>query len=119
MNTGPYFEGLPQAQSMGWEYRFFYRYGNPQGLDVNGRNAEYIVAACAAGNPGHHRGHRQGYYRQRIRFTLGARFHGCACLRPDSVGGAEEIVHEFGRAKKRSRLVNFFRLLSNALKFGV
>jgi beta-galactosidase len=51
MNKGPYFEGLPQAQSMGWEYQFFYRYGNPQGLNVNGRNAEYIVAACAPGTP--------------------------------------------------------------------
>ena len=48
MKTSPYFEGLPQAQIMGWEYQFFYRYSSPQGLPVNGRNAEYIVAAGTA-----------------------------------------------------------------------
>ena len=51
MNSSPCFAGLPQAQSMGWEYQFFYHYGKIQGLMVNGSNAEYIVAASEAFTP--------------------------------------------------------------------
>ncbi|HUT62988.1 MAG TPA: hypothetical protein VMZ04_03425, partial [Anaerolineae bacterium] len=51
MSTSPYFTGLPQAQSMGWEYQFFYKYGSIQGMNIDPRGADYIVAVATAGSP--------------------------------------------------------------------
>ncbi len=42
-----YLAGLPQAQSMGWEYQFFYQTGNVRGLKLHNWGTETIVALGA------------------------------------------------------------------------
>jgi len=44
VGKSPYLEGLPDAQSMGWEYQFFYRTGNVAGLRIHNWGTETIVA---------------------------------------------------------------------------
>ncbi len=46
VGNSPILEGLPMAQSMGWEYQMFYR-GQPWGLRMNHAGNETIVALAA------------------------------------------------------------------------